>query len=79
MIQVLLVNALFSLVFPLGKIALHYSTPFFTIGLRMLLAGVFLLSFWAWFYEKKELCFSRNILWKISLLAVFNIFLTNAC
>ncbi len=77
MILVVLINALFSLVFPLGQIALRSSPPFFLIGLRMLIGG-FLLSGYYWLFIRKESTLTKSLLWHIFLLGIFNIYITNA-
>ncbi|MFA6065986.1 MAG: DMT family transporter [Candidatus Babeliaceae bacterium] len=76
MILVILINALFSLVFPLGQIALRSCPPFFIIGLRMLLGGTLLLGYWLLRGEKQA--FTKSFIWHVFLLGVFNIYLTNA-
>jgi drug/metabolite transporter (DMT)-like permease len=74
---VFLLNALFYFVFPVGKVALQYSSPFFLIGIRMILGGVILLGYQfifrrAYFYVKKQ------YIWALFLLALFNIYIANA-
>lgn len=77
MIRVIIISALFSLIFPLGKIAMAYCPPFFLIGLRMMLCGTIFLGYWALIVRQK-VPWSMNFAWKIFLLAFFNVFLTNS-
>lgn len=74
---VLLVNALFALVLPLGKLILQYEQPFTIIAIRMILGGGILLGYVS-ATRGISLPQSRAFLRDIFLLAVFNVFLTNA-
>ncbi len=76
MLLVILVNALFSLIFPLGKIALQWCQPFFLIGLRMLMGGL-LLTGYAFFFRERVVI-TKKFLGKVVLLAIFNIYFANA-
>ena len=77
MLFVLLLYALFASVFTIAKTALIYTQPFFLVGTRMLLAGVLLLCYQI-FINKQKLSFDKKTWWRLILLAIFNIYLTNA-
>jgi drug/metabolite transporter (DMT)-like permease len=74
---VLLVNALFALVLPLGKLILQYQQPLTIIALRMILGGFILLGYVS---TTRGIKFPRGkpFVRDIFLLALFNVFLTNA-
>ena len=74
---VILMYAVWSSVFSLGKIALQYCPPLFLTGSRMVMGGVLLLVFLALF---KRTCFklNRHQLLSIAALSVFSIYLSNA-
>lgn len=74
---VLLVNALFALVLPLGKLILQYEQPFTIVATRMIIGGAILLGYVA---ATRGISFpkSKAFLRDIFLLALFNVFLTNA-
>lgn len=55
-----------------------YAAPFFIVGSRMSLAGLFLLLY-LYIYDRKSLQFDRFTLHRLFLLAVFNVYLTNVC
>ncbi len=73
---VVLMYAIWSGVFALGKIALQYSPPLFLTGFRMALAGVLILLYLAC---AKRSCFklSGKQYLSLLLLACFSIYLTN--
>ncbi|MGK5594596.1 MAG: DMT family transporter [Parachlamydiaceae bacterium] len=77
MFLVVFVYALFASVFTTAKTALDYSQPLFLVGSRMLLAGFLLLSY-QYFWRKEHFSFNRKDWTKLFLLALFNIYLTNA-
>lgn len=77
MFLVLLVNALFSLVFPLGKEALQYCPPFFLVGLRCVIAGL-IICIYSYIRQGTWGSISRRNAKYILLLAFFNIYLTNS-
>lgn len=77
MLLVLLLYALFASVFIIAKSGLMVSEPFFLVGIRMLLAGAILVAYQV-FYKKESLLFDRKTGWRLVLLAIFNIYLTNA-
>ncbi len=74
---VVMLFAVWSSVFSVGKIAMQYCPPLFLTGSRMVLAGLILYLFMAAF---KRSAFKLNRLQLISLvvLAFFSIYLTNA-
>jgi drug/metabolite transporter (DMT)-like permease len=74
---VIAMYAIWSSVFSLSKIALHYSPPLFLTAARMLLAGGILLLFLA-FTKRHLFKLNRAQLLSIALLAFFSIYLTNA-
>lgn len=76
MLLVLLLNALFALVFPIGKFTMRYAPPFFIVGLRMLLGGIAFLSY-AYFSHREQFAVPRRLWFALLLLAVFNIYITN--
>ena len=76
MFYVVLLYALFASVFTISKIALEYTQPFFLVGTRMMIAGIILVVY-QFFIQKQSFSFSRAIWWRIFLLAIFNIYLTN--
>lgn len=94
MLLVLLVNALFSLVFPLGKAALIDCPPFFLVGIRCLIAGLCVSGYALYSSSGRksdrlskpgestgwQLLWStlRRDWWYIFILALFNIYLTNS-
>lgn len=76
MFFVLLLFAMFASVFTIGKTGLEYSSPFFLVGTRMMLAGVLLLGYELW--RNPDKFQFQSLRWsKIVLLAFFNIYLTN--
>lgn len=77
MFLVVLLFALFANVFTIGKFGLEYSQPFFLVGSRMLFAGFVMLAYQYWVDRSKlKLCKADYL--PLLLLAVFNIYLTNA-
>lgn len=77
MFLVALLYAMFASIFTISKTGLEYTQPFFFIGTRMLFAGVVILLYYALF-DRSKFKLSKDIFWKILLLAIFNIYLTNA-
>ena len=49
LVVLMLFQAITALIFPLGRMALAYAGPFFVVGVRQLVAGLFLLLFVALF------------------------------
>ncbi len=73
---VALLFAVWSTVFPFGKLMLGYSPPLFLTGSRMLLGGILILGYLLLF-RAKSLKLSRQEWLSIGLLALFSIYLTN--
>lgn len=79
MLQIILLYALYGVVFIFSKEALLFSKPIFATGFRMVFAGVctyFLYKLWA--KPVKWSSLSWYYLWYIFLLGFFNVYLTNA-
>jgi drug/metabolite transporter (DMT)-like permease len=76
MFYVLLLYALFASVFTIAKTGLTYVQPYFLVGTRMLLAGLILLCYQI-FVKKQRFSLNRKTWYRLILLAVFNIYLTN--
>lgn len=76
MFFVFLLYALFASVFTVSKQALVYAQPFFLVGIRMALAGLFMLAY-QYFKNPNSLKISRDSVGKVIRLAIFNIYLTN--
>jgi len=72
----LILNALFSLSFILGKFLLLYGAPIFITAFRMLLAGVIILVF-QYFREPKSFIISPKMIWPLCILSIFNVYATN--
>lgn len=77
MFLVILLNALFALVFPLGKYAMHYSPPFFLVGLRMVLGGIILLMY-HFIALRRPLEMRPSLVGPLILLSIINIYIANA-
>lgn len=77
MIQPIIVQSLFSIVFVVGKVALEYGAPIFLTGFRMCLAGVIILGY-QYFFRKHDLFVRREDIRPLIALSFYNIFLTNA-
>jgi drug/metabolite transporter (DMT)-like permease len=75
---VILMYAIWSSVFSLGKIALQYSPPVFLTGFRMALAGILLLLFLL-FFKRSAFKMQKKQFFSLGLLAFFSIYLTNIC
>lgn len=73
---VIVMYALWSSVFSLGKMALAYSPPIFLTGFRMLLAGV-IISAYLFIMKKNAFKLQKKQFLSIVLLAFFSIYLTN--
>src|SRR3989338_7148695 len=74
---VILMYALWSSIFSIGKLALLHSPPLFLTASRMLLAGVILLLFIA-FRNPSQFKINLKQLFSLLLLGVFSIYLANA-
>jgi len=75
---IVLLFFLFSITFPVGRLAMQISEPIFFTGIRMLVAGVLLVTY---YYFKHPLKFKEFFKFKYLhtwiILAIFNIFFTN--
>ena len=78
MIEVILLYAILATVFPLGRTALAYSPPIFLTGIRMLLGGTVLLTFYYW-RHRKTFRWSNSFIKPLLIMTLFNIYLTNVC
>ncbi|MFA5999019.1 MAG: DMT family transporter [Candidatus Babeliales bacterium] len=79
MIQIIGLYSLYAVVFIFGKQALLYCQPIFLTGARMVTAGVCTYGLYRmWFTSLKWSSISWKDWWYIFLLAVFNVYLTNA-
>ncbi len=79
MLQIILLYALYGVVFVFSKEALLFSKPIFMTGFRMVFAGI--CSFFLYKLWSKPVRFStitRYHIWYIFLLGFFNVYLTNA-
>jgi drug/metabolite transporter (DMT)-like permease len=76
MFFVFLLYALFASVFAVSKEALLHASPFFLVGVRMMVAGACLFGILAW-KRQLNLRLSFSCWRNIFLLAIFNIYLTN--
>lgn len=72
---VFLLYALFASVFTVSKSALEYSEPFFLVGVRMLLAGLFMLLYQ--YFKGESLVIKKRSWGKVLLLSFFAIYITN--
>jgi len=79
MIQIMLLYALYGIVFIFSKQALVFSTPVFLAGARMLTAGVCsYILYRVWCRPVAWSSMTRHYIWYIFLLGLFNVYLTNA-
>lgn len=60
---VIILNIIFGLAFPLGKIAVELAHPLFAVGLRMLIASLWLITFIV--ARHKISCYPQRSQWKI--------------
>ncbi len=74
---VVFMYAAWSSVFTLGKWTLEHCPPLFLTASRMIFAGILLLAYIAW-RNRASLKINGKQLFSIVLLAIFNIYLTNA-
>lgn len=65
-------QALFALTFPIGKLALAYTGALFLVGLRMVLAGVMLLSYYCATQPWKPI--SKSDWWLFGKMALFAVY-----
>lgn len=73
---VVLMYAVWSSVFSLGKMTLQYSPPIFLTGFRMVLAGILLLAYLA-IAKRSSFKLEKKQLLSFAVLAFFSIYLTN--
>lgn len=74
---VFLMYALFGSIFSVGKIAVEISQPFFLTSVRMLLAGGSIVGF-LFIQNPKQIYLPRAHWLTLFLIALFNVFITNA-
>ncbi|MCB1118718.1 MAG: EamA family transporter [Chlamydiia bacterium] len=77
MFFVFLMYALFASIFPIGKMTLSYTSPFFLTAIRMLLAGGILLTYQAFRYPQ-HFYLKREHIPLLLGITVFNVFITNS-
>lgn len=78
MYLVVLLYAMFASVFIIAKTGLEYSPPLFLVGTRMFFAGIVMLAY-LYIFRRKEFTFDKSSIFRVILLAFFNIYLTNVC
>jgi len=71
------VYALWSTIFPIGKLTLEHAPPLFLTGSRMLIAGILLLGYLL-IRNRNALKISLKQLGSLSILALFSVYLANA-
>jgi len=72
---IVLLYALFSSSFALGKMLLNYTSPIFLAGIRMSLGGLILLAY-QYFFAHKNFCFKRKHMKYYVQLILFGIYIT---
>lgn len=78
MFEVLILNFLYALVFPIGKIAVEkYTTPLFLTATRMLLGSLIIFAI-QFKFKKNSITLPRNLVWPLLCGAFFCYYLTNA-
>lgn len=75
---VFVLYALFALVFVTSKFGLEYTSPLFLVGSRMVVAGVLMLVY-LFLFKRETFRLTRSNIIALLALALFNIYLTNAC
>ncbi len=75
MLMVVLLNALFASTFTFGKIALTHTTPFFFIGISMLIGGLLLLGY-QFFMHRHKLTIRREDWRYVLQVSFFSIFIS---
>jgi len=73
MYRIILMQALFALTFPLGKLGLQYMSPLVLTGIRMLIAGAIMLLY-SW-YKKRPMAIPRADWWLFAKTSVFYVYL----
>lgn len=71
---VLLVYMLFASTFTIGKAVLTLVAPIFFIGIRMTIAGILLLGYYA-FIQKRSMRVAKEHLWLFALITLFHIYI----
>lgn len=74
MLLILLLNALFSITFPLGKLGLTYARPIFFVSVRMLISGLVLLVYLCLF-RRRDLRIKKEHLGLFIQLTLFQVYL----
>lgn len=74
MILVLIMYAIFASSFPITKILLTYTTPFFLTGARMILGGA-LLIYYHGYYRRRSCAILQNQFWIYAQIIVIGIYL----
>lgn len=74
---IVFLQALFAIIFPLGKMSLEYAGPFFLVGIRMIMAGTVLLIY-QFFNDRTHFGIYKKDFFRLLMLAVFNIYITNS-
>lgn len=72
---IVLLYALFSSSFAITKVLLRYTSPIFLVGIRMTIAGIFLLTY-QYFYAHKHFRFKRRHMKYYIQLVFFGIYIT---
>ncbi len=75
MTLIILMYALFSTSFTVGKVLLTYATPLFLTGIRMSIAGIILLAY-QYFWAHEQFRFKRKHTWYYAQMIVFGILIT---
>lgn len=78
MYLVFVLYALFASVFTICKTALEFTEPFFLIGSRMTVAGILMLAY-EYYTKPERFSLRKQDFFRVTKLALFNIYLTNAC
>ena len=73
--QILLLYAIFSCTFPLGKYAMSYSQPIFFVGVRMIFAGLLLLGY-QYIFTTEKLSIKKKDRVLFLHLALFSIYIS---
>lgn len=76
LLLIFLMYGLFGLSFVIGKKTLNFVSPFFLTAVRFLLAGFGLLLF-QFVFQRKHYYVPKNAWWKLIIIGLFNVYLTN--
>ncbi len=75
---IILLNFIYTLIFPIGQIALdRYTTPLFLTSFRMLFGGALILVY-QYFYDRKGFILPKKYVWTLFWGSFFCYYLTNA-